>query len=337
LYRHASNASLKNKNKITLAFGRGFQLINLTSVSNTKTVIIVVGPTAVGKTSIAIELAKFFKTEIISADSRQCYRELDIGVARATVDELNQIPHHFIANHSIKEKVTAATFEEFALQKVTELFQTHDIVVMTGGTGLYVKAFAEGMDEIPEVPADIRDRIIRDYEKNGIDWLQQQIHEKDAGYFQVGEIKNPQRLMRALEVVEATGKSILQFQKRTKTTRAFNIVKIGLELPKDELQRHINARVDKMIESGLVEEVKSLQPFKTLNALQTVGYSEIFKYLDGKIDLEQAIEEIKKNTRQYAKRQMTWFQKDKEINWFRPDHLQEIKTFLSSRRKNIEQ
>ncbi len=305
-------------------------MINLSSLTNTRTAIIIVGPTAVGKTSVAIELAKFFKTEIISADSRQCYRELNIGVARPSVDELNQIPHHFIASHSIQEKITAATFEAFALQTLDELFKNHDVVVMTGGTGLYVKAFAEGMDEIPDVPANIRDNIILSYEKNGIEWLQKEIQHKDPAYHQVGEVKNPQRLMRALEVMEATGKSILEFQKRNKTTRNFNIVKIGLTLPKEELHRNISKRVDQMIEDGLIEEVRNLQAFKNLNALQTVGYSEIFDYLNGPMDLQKAIEEIKKNTRQYAKRQMTWFQKDKEVNWFPPDHLQEIKTFLSS-------
>jgi tRNA dimethylallyltransferase len=290
-----------------------------------------VGPTAVGKTSVSIELAKFFQTEIVSADSRQVFRELNIGVARPTDDQLKQIPHHFIASHSIQDKITAATFEKYALKTTSELFKHHDVVVMTGGTGLYVKAFVEGMDEIPEIPDDIRDRITLDYNKKGITWLQKEIEKKDQGFFQRGEIRNPQRLIRALEVVEATGKSILDFQKRRKADRDFNVVKIGLQLPKEELHRNINNRVDQMIHSGLVDEVKALKDFKTLNALQTVGYSEIFGHLDGKIDLDEAIEQIKKNTRQYAKRQMTWFKKDRDIIWFATDQVQEIKTFLSSR------
>jgi tRNA dimethylallyltransferase len=300
----------------------------MTSAKKNKTAILIVGPTAVGKTSFAIELARYFKTEIVSADSRQCYKELNIGVARPSKEELKQPPHHFIASHSISENITAATFEQFALQKLQELFQKHDVVVMTGGTGLYVKAFAEGMDKIPDVPEDTRKKIIHQYEQNGIEWLQKEIQKKDPGFYNAGETKNPQRLMRALEVAEATGKSILEFRKGEKTKRDFNIVKIGLELPKEELHRNINARVDKMIEEGLVEEVKGLLPYKNLNALQTVGYTEIFDYLDGKISLEKAIEEIKKNTRQYAKRQMTWFKKDKEIKWFNPQETVKMKEHL---------
>ena len=293
-----------------------------------KIVIIILGPTAVGKTSVAIELAKYFKTEIISADSRQCYKELKIGVARPSDKELNEIPQHFIASHSIYENVTAAAFEQYALKKLEELFQKHDIVIMTGGTGLYMKAFEEGMDEIPDVPKEIRKKIIDEYDKKGIEWLQKEVQKKDPAYYEAGEIKNPQRLMRALEVVEATGKSVLEFRKGKKIKRDFNIVKVGLELPKEELHHNINARVDQMIGEGLVEEVKSLSPYRDLNALQTVGYSEIFEVLDGKISLENAIEEIKKNTRQYAKRQMTWFKKDKNINWFAPGKPGKIKEHL---------
>jgi len=300
----------------------------MTLTKKNKTVILVTGPTAVGKTSVAIELAKHYKTEIISADSRQCYRELNIGVARPSDEELKQVPHHFIASHSIRENITAATFEQFALEKLEELFQKHNAVIMTGGTGLYIKAFAEGMDEIPDVPGEIRKKIIAEYEQNGIEWLQKEMQKKDLQFYKEGEIKNPQRLMRALEVVEATGKSILEFRKGKKAERDFNIIKIGLELSKEELHQNINERVDKMVEAGLVEEVKNLLPYKNLNALQTVGYTEIFDYLEEKINLEKAIEEIKKNTRQYAKRQMTWFKKDNEIKWFGPGDVKRIKATI---------
>jgi tRNA dimethylallyltransferase len=283
-----------------------------------KTIIIVAGPTAVGKTAVAIEIAKHFQTEIISADSRQCYKELNIGVARPAPEELKAIPHHFIASHSIHDEVTAAGFEQYALQKADELFRKYDKVVMTGGTGLYIKAFCEGLDLIPEVPADIRQSIIRDYEQYGLPWLQDEIRKKDEEFFKKGEIKNPQRIMRALEVVEATGKSILEYRKGEKAQRAFNIVKIGLELPKEELHARINARTDQMMEAGLLNEVKNLLPFRNLNALQTVGYKELFDYLDNTISLEEAIEQIRKNTRQYAKRQMTWFKKDHSFVWFHP-------------------
>jgi tRNA dimethylallyltransferase len=300
----------------------------MSRLKGNKTVIILVGPTAVGKTSVAIELAKYFKTEIISADSRQCYKELKIGVARPSEEELKAVPHHFIASHSVRENVTAATFEQYALQKLDELFQNNDVVIMTGGTGLYIKAFAEGMDAIPGVPGETREKIILEYEEKGMEWLQTEIQKKDPEFFKVGETKNPQRLMRALEVVEATGKSILEFQKGKKAERYFNIIKIGLELPKEALYNNVNARVDKMNEAGLVEEVKGLLPYRDMNALQTVGYSEVFEWLDGKTNLEKAIEEIKKNTRQYAKRQMTWFRKDREIKWFNPEEIKKIKEHL---------
>jgi tRNA dimethylallyltransferase len=300
----------------------------MSSSEKNKTVFIIVGPTAAGKTSIAIKLAGHFKTEIISADSRQCFKELDIGVARPSEEELKTVRHHFIGSYSVYDNVNTGTFEEYALQKVNELFQEHDLVIMTGGTGLYIKAFCEGLDEIPGVTEEIRTKIIFSYEKYGLSWLQKEIQQKDPAFYQSGEIQNPQRLMRALEITETTGKSILDFRKGKKKQRNFNIVKTGLELPKEELHRNIDARVDGMIEAGLVEEVRSLLPFRNLNALQTVGYSEIFDYLDGKVSLEEAIALIKKHTRQYAKRQMTWFKKDKEIKWFNSRGLQEIKKYL---------
>jgi len=294
-----------------------------------KTVIIICGPTAVGKTSVAIQLATHFKTEIISADSRQCFKELNIGVARPSAEELKEVKHHFIVSHSIKEEVTAVTFEQYALQKTKELFHQHDIVIMVGGTGLYIKAFCEGLDAIPDVPAEIRKNIISNYESRGMEWLKNEVNEKDPAFYAAGEIQNPQRMMRALEVMEATGRSILSFRNGEKAKREFNIIKIGLKLPKEELIRNINTRVEKMMEEGLLHEVKQLQPGKNLNALQTVGYAEIFDHLEGKISLADAIEKIKTNTRQYTKRQMTWFKKDKEIKWFLPSQLSEIIQSLS--------
>ena len=286
------------------------------NTSPKKTVIIIAGPTAVGKTSVAINIAKHFQTEIISADSRQCFKELNIGVARPSIKELQEIPHYFIASHSIHDAVNAAGFEKYALEKTNQLFQLHDVIVMVGGTGLYIKAFCEGLDEIPTIQTGIRDTIVTDYNNNGIQWLQEQIKKHDPYYSVYGEIQNPQRMMRALEVKLSTGKSILEFQKNKKLTRDFNIIKIGLEIPKEQLQNNMNTRVDKMIMDGLVNEVQNLVPYNNSNALQTVGYTEIFNYLEGKILLTEAIERIKINTRQYAKRQMTWFKKDKEIQWF---------------------
>jgi tRNA dimethylallyltransferase len=296
--------------------------------SKNKTVIVIAGPTAVGKTAVAILIATHFHSEIISADSRQCYKELNIGVARPSADELKQVHHHFIASHSIHEEITAAGFERYALQKADELFKQRDIIVMVGGTGLYIKAFCEGLDTIPEVPTAIRQAIISNYEQHGLAWLQKEIQQKDAAFFESGEIQNPQRVMRALEVVEATGKSILYFRKGKKTVRDFNIIKIGLELPREELQQRINKRVDAMMEAGLLNEVKELLPYKDMNALQTVGYKELFDYSDNKIDLPAAVEAIKTNTRQYARRQMTWFRKDKEIVWFNSVVVEDIIDFL---------
>jgi tRNA dimethylallyltransferase len=200
---------------------------------------------------------------------------------------------------------------------------------MTGGTGLYIKAFCEGIDEVPVINTEIRNVIVTNYNNGGIEWLREQVRENDPVFFLKGEIQNPQRMMRALEVKLSTGRSILSFHSRQKKKRDFNIVKIGLELPKEQLHQQINNRVDKMIDQGLIEEVKSLQPFKHLNALQTVGYSEIFEYLDGKVSLDQAINDIKTNTRQYAKRQMTWFRKDAEIKWFHPLEEKKIKEHLA--------
>ncbi len=307
-------------------------LTNMTLAKN-KTVIIIAGPTAVGKTALAIELARHFNTEIISADSRQCFKELNIGVARPSEDELRQVKHHFIASHSIHEEVTAATFEEYALQKVNELFLLHDVVVMVGGTGLYIKAFCEGLDSIPAIDPAIRQQVMKGYEEKGLPWLQEKIRQRDSLFFEKGEIQNPQRLMRALEVVEATGQSIFSFRNKDKVKRDFTIIKIGLEIQKEELHRNIHTRVDKMIGAGLVEEVRSLLPYRHLNALQTVGYAELFEYIDGSVSLEKAAEKIKAATRQYAKRQLTWFRKDAAIKWFEPQQVGEILQWIGDKIK----
>jgi tRNA dimethylallyltransferase len=294
-----------------------------------KTVIVIAGPTAVGKTSVAIDVANYFNTEIISADSRQCYKELNIGVARPSEDELSKAKHYFIASHSIHQKITAATFEEYALEKTGAIFQQKNVLVMVGGTGLYIKAFCEGMDEIPEVPEVIRMEVNNLYQQNGLVWLQEQIEKLDPQFYSVGEIKNPHRLMRALEVFKATGKSILDFRKGVKEERNFDIVKIALQLPKDDLHGNIENRVDKMMEAGLVEEVRSLIPYQHLKALQTVGYKELLDYFNGENSLAEAVALIKRNTKQYAKRQMTWFRKDKAYQWLQPDShevLEHLKT-----------
>ncbi|HEV7329657.1 MAG TPA: tRNA (adenosine(37)-N6)-dimethylallyltransferase MiaA [Flavisolibacter sp.] len=284
-----------------------------------KKVIVIAGPTAVGKTAVGIAVAHHLGTEIISADSRQCYREMNIGVARPSASELAEVPHHFIATHSIHEKVNAATFEEYALAKAEEIFSRADTLVMVGGTGLYIKAFTDGMDAIPEVPQEVHDAVVNAYQQNGLAWLQERIKTLDPEFYQQGEILNPQRLMRALEVVEATGKSILSFRTGEKKQRPFEVVRLALDLPREELYLRINHRVDNMMEQGLLEEVRSLLSYQHLNALQTVGYKELFNYLNGEASLEEAVDAIKRNTRHYAKRQLTWFRKNAEYHWLPPD------------------
>jgi tRNA dimethylallyltransferase len=290
-----------------------------------KTVIIIVG-----KTSVAVQLAQRLQTKIISADSRQCFKELNIGVAKPSIEELQSIHHYFINTFSVHEEVNAALFEKLALQWAKEIFTENDFAVMVGGTGLYIKAFCEGLDEMPIADLLIRKEIQRQYEQNGLTWLQNELQKNDPEFDIKGEIQNPQRMMRALEIKLTTGKSILSFRSQQKKERPFNIIKIGLQLSKEYLHRNINNRVDKMMDDGLLNEVKNLLPYKNLNALQTVGYSEIFNYLDEKISLTEAIDLIKKNTRHYAKRQMTWFRKDNDIKWVLPNDFDTIKKITQS-------
>lgn len=290
----------------------------------TNTCIVIVGPTAVGKTALAIRVAEMLGTAIISADSRQCYREMTIGVAKPSTEELACVHHYFINSHSIRQEVNAAVFEQYALAAVNGIFAAHNRAVMTGGTGLYVKAFCEGLDDMPPIAPAIREQLNEQYRQEGLAWLQARVATEDPQYYQTGEIQNPQRLLRALEVILATGQSIRTFQQGKKTVRPFRIVKIGLELPKEELHRNIHHRVDVMMEQGLLGEVKGLWQERHRNALQTVGYNELFQYLDGKGSLEEAVAAIKTNTRHYAKRQMTWFRKDADIQWFSPHRPAEV-------------
>jgi tRNA dimethylallyltransferase len=301
------------------------------TLSERGTVIIIAGATASGKTALALQLARFFSTEIISADSRQCYKELNIGVAKPTQDEFSSVPHYFINSHSVYEEVNAGTFEQYALQSVEKIFRENPVAVMVGGTGLFIKTFCEGMDKIPQIPLAIRNEIIDQYEKKGLEWLQNEVRTRDNTFWQIAEQQNPQRLMRALEVLNYTEKSIASFRGDKKMQRPFNIIKIGLELPREELYRRINLRVDKMMESGLEQEARRLIPLQHLNALKTVGYSELFDYFSDKISLTKAVENIKTNTRHYAKRQMTWFKKDKEITWFAPDEYEKILTWINNK------
>ncbi len=284
--------------------------------AHSKTVIVVCGPTAVGKTAFSIQLAKHFNTQILSADSRQCFKELNIGVAKASVEELASVHHYFINSHSVQQEVNAGVYEQYALHSVEEIFSKNNVAVCVGGTGLYIKAFCEGIDLIPQTPADLRQQLTETYQAKGLDWLQNEVQQKDLAFWKVAEQQNPHRLLRALEVLHTSGRSIATFRTGAEVRRPFNIIKIGLELPRDILNERINKRVDGMMLEGLLEEVQSLKPYESLNALQTVGYKELFDHLNGSLTLSQATERIKINTRQYAKRQMTWFKKDASIKWF---------------------
>jgi len=280
-----------------------------------KTIIIIAGPTAVGKTSLAIALARYYNTQIISADSRQCFKELNIGVAKPTAAELGEAFHYFIDSHSILEDMNAGIFEQYALEASSTIFQQNPVAVMVGGTGLYIKAFTDGIDLMPVIPTEIREQVVYNYQHKGLHWLQQEVAEKDPAFWAIAEQQNPQRLMRALEVWDTTGQSIIHFRNNQRVDRPFNIIKIALERPRVQLVDIINNRVECMMKEGLLEEVKSLLPHQKLNALQTVGYKEFFAYLQGECSLEQAINQLKINTRHYAKRQMTWFKKDNAFNW----------------------
>lgn len=314
-------------------------LVNRTSyicsVENNKRLIVIVGPTAVGKTRVAIQLALALETEIISADSRQIYKELEIGTAKPSREELARVPHHFINSKSIAEEYDAGQFGRDALNLLWDLFKKKDLVVLCGGSGLYVKAVCEGFDEMPEIPAGVREKIIDDYKEKGLDWLQKKVEEIDPDYFIEVDRKNPQRLMRALELYYSSGKRTSELRKKKKVVHPFDIVKIGLELEREELYKRIDQRMDKMIETGLFDEAESLYAKRNHNALQTVGYQEIFGYLDGLYDRQEAIRLLKRNSRHYAKRQLTWFKKDKKINWSAPDKVDEILEFIRNSRFKI--
>ena len=281
-----------------------------------KYLVTIVGPTAIGKTSLSIEIAKHFNTEIISSDSRQFYKEMHIGTAVPSLDELGQVKHHFIQNLSIHDDYNVGQFEKDAIAKLNDLYKSHDIVVMVGGSGLYVDAVLKGLDNFPEVDPAIRSGLKSQLKETGIESLQKQLKKLDAITYQKIDIENHQRLIRALEICIGTGKPYSLFLTNSKTLRDFIPIKIGLSADRNLIYDRINKRVDIMIENGLLDEAKTLFEFKNLNALQTVGYKELFSYFENEISLEFAIEEIKKNTRRFAKRQLTWLRKDDDIKWF---------------------
>ncbi len=297
----------------------------------TKTLLVVAGPTAVGKTAISIQLAKYFDTVILSCDSRQFFREMNIGTAKPDVDELQVVPHYFINSHSIFDNYSVGDFEQDALKLLSQLFENQSIVIMAGGSGLYIKAVCEGLDQFPAVDKKIREQIVEKYEQEGIAYLQNTLQQLDPVYFTQVDTQNPQRMIRALEICLSTGQPFSSFRQQKKVNRPFQIVKIGLTMEREQLYERINKRVEKMMGAGLLEEVKKLYPHKKLNPLQTVGYQELFNYLDGHISLEEAVALIQRNTRRYAKRQYTWFRKDKDIHWFEVNDYNSIIDFLAQK------
>lgn len=303
-------------------------LLYIPRLEEKKTLIAIVGPTAVGKTAIAIKLAQIFETEVISADSRQIFRELTIGTAKPSPEELHLVQHHFVNTHSITDDYDAAQYGRDALATISGLFQQHNTLILCGGSGLYIKAVTEGFDDIPDVPTDIREGLMRQYEQNGLEWLQHEMQKLDPDHFATIDQRNPHRLIRALEVRIATGSSIATFRKMNRITHDFDILKIGLELPREELYKRIEERMDKMIEAGLFEEASALYQQRRRQALQTVGYQEIFDFMDNKFNREEAIRLLKRNSRRYAKRQMTWFKRDPEIHWFSPDSTELVLQFI---------
>ncbi len=280
-----------------------------------KTLLVIAGPTAVGKTAVAIRIAERFGTSIISADSRQCYREMSVGTAKPSAEETAHVKHYFVDEFSVRGEVTAARFEALALGYLDEIFSSADLAVCCGGTGLYIRALCEGLDEMPRVDAGIERVVEEGYKTGGTAWLQACVQEEDPRFFAEGEAQNPARLMRALSFVRATGRSILAHHSGEKKVRPFRVVKVGLELPRAVLYDRTNRRVDAMMAAGLLEEARGLQPLRYLRPLQTVGYAELFEHFDGKLPLQEAVEKIKQHTRNYAKRQMTWFKKDAEMVW----------------------
>ena len=303
----------------------------------TNYLINIVGPTAIGKTSLAIQLANKFNTEIISADSRQFYKEMSIGTAVPSAEELQAAKHHFIQHISIKDNYNVGDFESEAIKKLDELFKNNKIVIMVGGSGLYTKSVLEGLDYFPEVSLEIRQELNLKLEKEGLDSLQQQLHKLDPDYYKIVDLENPHRVIRALEVCISSEKPYSSYLNQPKKKRNFTAISIGLSAEREIIYDRINRRVDLMITEGLMDEAKALFPKRELNALNTVGYKELFSYLEGKDSLETAVSEIKKNTRRFAKRQLTWFRKDQEINWF--DYktpVEEIQQFLDSKIKNYE-
>jgi len=296
------------------------------SAQNPKKLIVIVGPTAIGKTGLSIKLAKYFNCEILSADSRQFYKEMEIGTAKPSSDEMDGIPHHFVGHLSIKEQYTAGKFEKDAIDKLQSIYKTQNTAILVGGSGLFVNAVCFGLDDIPS-NFEIREQLIKELETEGIEKLQSELKTADPEYYDTADIQNPHRVIRALETYRTTKKPYSSFRNSTQKKRPFEIIWIGLNMERDQVYANINKRVDIMMENGLLEEVEKLEPFKDLNCLKTVGYQEFYQNPE---NITKAVELVKQNTRRFAKRQITFFKRNDKIKWFNPNETNEIINYINS-------
>ena len=298
-------------------------------MSSAKTLIVITGPTAVGKTALCLDIAQHFGIPIINADSRQIYKELKIGTASPTSEQLQLVPHYFVGSLSLTDYYSASLFEQQVLEILSRQFRSHDFALMAGGSMMYIDAVCDGIDDIPTVDDQTRETLKQRLKEEGLEALVEQLKELDPEYYEIVDRQNPRRVVHGLEICLMTGKTYTSFRKREKKERPFRIVKIGLNRPREELYDRINQRVDQMMQQGLLDEAKALYPMRQMNALNTVGYKELFDYLDGRWPLEEAVERIKGNTRRYARKQLTWYKKDPQIRWFHPDEKEQIISYIS--------
>ncbi|NCC10615.1 MAG: tRNA (adenosine(37)-N6)-dimethylallyltransferase MiaA [Bacteroidia bacterium] len=297
------------------------------------TLLVLLGPTGVGKTELSLQLAEHFQTEIVSADSRQLFAELKIGTAAPTPEQLQRVPHHLVGTLHLNEYYSAAQYEVDAMSKLTELFKKHPVVVLTGGSMMYIDAICKGIDDIPTVDAETRAFIVQKYETEGLEQLCNELRVLDPEYYRIVDLKNYKRILHALEICYMTGRTYTSFRTQSRKERPFQILKIGLTRDREELYERINNRVDEMMKEGLLDEVRSVLPYRQLNSLNTVGYKELFQFLDGEWPLDFAVEKIKQNSRIYSRKQMTWFKRDEEIQWFHPDRTKEVMDYLEQQIK----
>ena len=295
-----------------------------------KTLIVITGPTAVGKTALCLEIAKHFDIPIINADSRQIYKELRIGTASPTSEQMQQVPHFFVGSLSLNDYYSASLFEQQVLECLEQQFQTNDYALLSGGSMMYIDAVCDGIDDIPTIDDETRELMKQRLAEEGLEALVEELKRLDPEYYEIVDRQNPRRVVHALEICTMTGKTYTSFRKREKRQRPFRIIKIGLNRPREELYQRINQRVDEMMQQGLLEEAKSLYPMRQMNALNTVGYKELFDYLEGRWPLEEAVERIKGNTRRYARKQLTWYKKDPQIHWFHPQETEHIISYITN-------